>query len=308
MRTVKQYFYARKVPDFISKIYFNKQNIERRKLLSTLLEENEDLMAGLKQEYREHWEGRIEQVLQDPDNEDIPRSKNAGKLLNGKLIMHNDLKIDPLSYYSFPVLKMLIKNKGVHEPQEEKIFQEVLRSLPQTSTPKTMLELGAYWSFYSMWFKQIFPNAKAYMAEPNRENLLYGKANFKINKFEGTFIHTKIGKEIVPQRNMTTVDAICTRNNIQFLDILHSDIQGFELDMLHGSHRMLSEKKVGYVFISTHSDELHYSCREVLQEKYGYLQVASADLKESYSWDGILVMKLPSYQGIEKVKISKREI
>ncbi|MEL6717989.1 MAG: FkbM family methyltransferase, partial [Bacteroidota bacterium] len=282
------------------------KNRTRRKQLSKLLNEGNDLMSSMQTEHRTYWNERIDQVMRSSDNESIPRSKDAGTLIDGKLVMHNGIKIDPLSYYSFPLLEMLISNQGVHEPQEEKIFQEVIHSLSRKQEQKTMLELGAYWSFYSMWFKKVFPNSRTYMAEPKRENYLYGKVNFKLNKLKGTFIHTKIGKQDIPEKNVKKVDSICAEQNIDFLDILHSDIQGFELDMLDGSHRMLSEQKIGYIFISTHSDELHYDCKKLLESKYNYQQVASADLKESYSWDGILVMKLPNYEGIREVEISKR--
>ncbi len=103
-----------------------------------------------------------------------------------------------------------------------------------------------------------------------------------------------------------TVDEICEKQKIDFIDVLHSDIQGFELDMLHGSHSMLAGQKIGYVFISTHSNELHYDCHDLLKNKYGFTLVASADLEETHSWDGILVMKLPNYPSVEQVAISKK--
>jgi hypothetical protein len=40
-----------------------------------------------------------------------------------------------------------VLNRGVHEPLEEFVFQEVLKRLPEACA---MIELGAYWGHYSM--------------------------------------------------------------------------------------------------------------------------------------------------------------
>ncbi|KAJ1384127.1 FkbM family methyltransferase, partial [Ochromonadaceae sp. CCMP2298] len=280
-------------------LYFKKKDTANRKILLNLLENSNDLMEAVPQEQHEHWMGRIEKVLGATENKNIPRSENAGTVVDGNLVMHNGIKVDPLSYYSFPLLKMLMENRGVHEPEEEKIFHEVLKNL-NPEGDKIMLELGSYWSFYSMWFLSLFPEAKTFMAELDRKNLLYGKRNFEINQRKGKFIYAGIGNKHSPQSNITTVDEICLRQKIPFLDILHSDIQGYELQMLEGSTAMLSGDKIGYIFISTHSNELHQQCLDFLIN-YNFAEVANVDLDQSSSWDGILVMKSTNYEGISKV-------
>jgi len=304
-RTVKNLLNSKTTPEFLFSYYFNWKNGKDKKLLFETLNTEKDLMNKVPAGAQEHWLRRIQNVLDDPNNKDIPRSSNAGDIIGNHLHMHNGIKIDPLSYYSYPMLKMLMDNKGVHEPQEEKIFQEVLKSLPPKNN-RTMLELGAYWSFYSMWFKKVFSDANCFMVEPDRRNLMYGKRNLKLNNQAGTFIHAGISNQENASKNTTTVDSICETHSIDFLDILHSDIQGFELKMLHGSKRMLSENRVGYVFISTHSNELHRDCKALLETEYQFDLIASADLNESYSWDGILVMKAPDYPGVSQVNIAKK--
>lgn len=302
---VKDYLYSSRCPDFISNRYFKKKDGYDREQLLKRVNAKTDLMDAVKPEAREHWLSRIENVLRSEDNPSIPRDPRAGTMEEESLIMHNGLKIDPMSYYGHALMKMLIENKGVHEPQEEKIFQEVLKSMDYEK-PLVMMELGAYWSFYSMWLLSIFPKAHCFMVEPDKKNLYYGKKNFATNGFDGKFIHAGIGKTKLNRNNVTTVDQLCKENSIDFLDILHSDIQGYELEMLQGAKRMLSENKVGYAFISTHSNELHKGCRDHLLG-YGFTEIASANVDESYSWDGILVMKAPEYQGLEHVIISKRK-
>ena len=304
VKKLKKYLFSPAAPDFLFEPYFDRLLSKNRKQLKAMIDGEKDLIEHLPSAEQEYWMERINDVLQGPDNADIPRDVEAGKLNDTTFVMHNGILIDPLSYYSFPLLKMLVENKGVHEPQEEKIFQEVLKLLPKK--PMTMLELGSYWSFYSMWFMKEFPDARCLMVEPDRRNLFYGKRNLKLNKMQGTFMHAGIGEQVDRSKNITTVDAICRQQKLEFIDILHSDIQGFELEMLRGSKQLLSESRVGYIFISTHSNELHYDCRQLLVDQYGFTEVASADLDETFSWDGILVMKAPHYKGIETVPISKK--
>ena len=302
-QSIKDFLRSRYSPDLLSSFYFDQKDKKDRKDLATLLEGGADLLEGVQEGSREYWESRIGKVLDSKDNQYIPRHERAGSIVDGLLIMHNGIKVDPLSYYSFGTLKMLSDNKGVHEPQEEKVFQEVLKTI-DPNRQATMLELGAYWSFYSMWFLSLFPEANCYMVEPIRKNLHYGKRNFQINNLKGVFIHAGIGNEKNYTSNVTTVDEICRTNKIAFLDILHADIQGYELEMLHGSKRMLSENRVGYIFISTHSNALHADCTALLCD-YGFIEIASVDLDETCSWDGVLVMRSSDYSGIERVVVSK---
>ena len=55
------------------------------------------------------------------------------------------------------------------------------------------------------------------------------------------------------------------KNKIIKVNILHSDIQGYEFNMLQGARHMLENKIVDYLFISTHSFSVHNSCIEILK-------------------------------------------
>src|SRR5882724_1438238 len=124
----------------------------------------------------ESWKKRIDEVLSSPDNDFIPRSENAGKIKNGKQTMHNGLKILLGSYYGPEYSQMLLLNKGVHEPQEERVFLEALKTIPSGAV---MIEMGAFWSFYSMWFNSKIQNGRNFMIEPDAFNMGHGKRNFK---------------------------------------------------------------------------------------------------------------------------------
>ncbi len=248
-----------------------------------------------------NWENRIADVVSCPDNHYIPRHEYAGKIINGNLVLHNGLMISPLSYCGYPMLRLFMENKGVHEPQEERVFQEILKELPDDSA---MIELGSYWSFYSMWFKTVLKKSCCYMIEPNKSCLKLGKKNFRINSLQGKFFNYTIGhhhnKGVVPS---ISIDKFIEREQIDFIHILHSDIQGQEYNMLRGVEKSIQEMKIGYFIISTHSNKLHYQCKQFL-ERYKFVTVASADIDQTFSYDGLLVMKAPYFKGIDRVEIS----
>lgn len=263
-------------------------------------------LSHLTAEKQRMWEERIKDVLSCPDNSLIPRHKDAGKIRRGKLIMHNGLKIDPLSYGGYAMLKLLIENHGVHEPQEEFVFKEVLKKLPQKAL---MVELGSFWAFYSMWFYNEVSEARCIMIEPNKECLKSGKKNFKLNGMKGKFIQAAFGNYSGDYKSIAkieTIDKLIKEHGINKIDVLHADIQGVELDMLKGSENALISNKIGYVFISTHSEELHKETSDFLLRK-NYIIIASASPKQSYSFDGVLVAVNKNYPyAINPLNISQK--
>jgi hypothetical protein len=170
----------------------------------------------------------------------------------------------------------------------------------------TMLELGCYWGFYSMWFASKIPNAKNYLID-NNDGITRAKSNFKLNKLQANFMEGYIGKDNPESEiTITNVDRICKDNGISFLDILHADIQGFELEMLATMPEMVAKRAIGYIFISTHSNELHYGCIEWL-EAHGYKILCHSDIDKTFSEDGLIVAKDPTYNGPEIFNISQLE-
>jgi Methyltransferase FkbM domain len=242
---------------------------------------------------------RIQEVVDCPDNVRIPRVANAGEIKQGKQIMHNGLKINVGSYYGPEVAQQLIANRGVHEPQEEVVFAEVLKHIKPGST---MVELGSFWAFYSMWFHSVIPQAQNFMVEPDAFNITSGIKNFSLNKMNGDFTLGFVGDKMdySTKPRMICVDGLCKEKKIEFIDILHCDIQGFEYDMLVGASEMISKDKIGYFFISTHSNDVHEACKELLL-KQGYIIVAAYNLSEAYSDDGLIVAKSKSYSGPSNV-------
>ena len=254
----------------------------------------------------QEWSNRLAETVKCIDNKYIARVANAGKIIRGKQVMHNGLLINLGSYYGPEVARILHDNKGVHEPQEERVFSEVLKVMPEGAT---MIELGAFWSFYSMWFNKEVVNGQNYMIEPSAFNMGQGQRNFKLNGMTGHFTNAFIGKEKgrVEGVQVICIDEFVREHDIHFIDVLHSDIQGFEYDMLQGSVETFDSAKVGYVFISTHTNEVHDKCKEFLID-YKFNILANVNLDETYSQDGLIVGRAPYYEGIQSISLDLKGI
>lgn len=253
----------------------------------------------------ENWGYRTRVARSSSDNAFIPRVPEAGRLVDGFQIMHNGLRVLAGSYYGDGPITLLRKNKGVHEPQEERAFQEVLKAIKPGGV---ILELGAYWAFYSMWFCKEVPHARAFMVEPLKENLRFGERNFAANGFTGHFTQAYVGAKTSLADDgikVICVDGFLEEHGIERLAILHCDIQGFELEMLHGAGHAIEQRRIDWLFISTHSDELHRECEAFLSQR-GFVTLASVPMSESFSVDGVLVMRAQETSAIPALTISRR--
>ena len=77
--------------------------------------------------------GRFREVISDPINVLIERVPQAGQVENGIVTLHNGNQVPLIgagAYYG-PYSGLLVINRGVTEPLEEYIFQEVLKQLPE---------------------------------------------------------------------------------------------------------------------------------------------------------------------------------
>ncbi len=249
-----------------------------------------------------HWEERTQDAIASPDNLAIARVADAGVVDGYTIVMHNGVRVCANGYYGKGILNLLIRNNGVHEPQEERAFNEIVALLPSNCT---MLELGSYWAFYSLSLLQERPAAKCFLIDPQFECLETGRFNFELNNRTGYFEQAFIGADPANKNATTSVDLFCETHSIDSLDILHADIQGYEEEMLWGASEMLSRQQITYVFISTHSNALHANCIKLLED-YGYHILASANLLETFSHDGLIVAKASNVLEPASLQISKK--
>jgi hypothetical protein len=230
--------------------------------------------------------GRFREVMSDPLNLLIERVPMAGIVEANEVYLHNGNRV-PIAgegaYYG-AFSHLLIVNRGVHEPLEEFVFQEVLRTMPEA--PR-MIELGAYWAHYSMWLKRARPRAKTTMVEVDPTYLAAGRRNFARNGFDGEFIQAPVAK------GRWELDPFVHSRGIERIDVLHVDIQGHETDMLAGAERTLSNMIVDYLFIATHTQAIH---ERMIADvgRYGYRIEVTSDLdSETTSCDGLIFASSP---------------
>jgi hypothetical protein len=247
--------------------------------------------------------GRFREIISDPLNLLIRRVPTAGVVTDGQVCLHNGIKVPidgPGSYYG-GFSQILSLNRGVHEPLEEFVFQKVMETAPAAPA---MLELGAYWGHYSMWLKKVRTESTVFLVEPEIENLEAGRSNFARNGFKGEFIQAFVG------RDHFRVDEFLRDRQIDHLDILHSDIQGYEMEMLECCTDLMAGRKITRTFISTHSQDLHLSTIAFLK-RFGYRIEASADFEnETTSYDGFVFASSPEVPPVlrEFVPLSRVEI
>jgi Methyltransferase FkbM domain len=230
--------------------------------------------------------GRFREVISDPLNLLIERVPVAGFVDGDQVYLHNGLRVPiagPGAYYG-PFSHLLVINRGVHEPLEEYVFQQVLKRLPEVPS---MIELGAYWGHYSMWFKKERPKGETILVEPEPVCMQAGQDNFARNGFKGEFIQAFVGA------GKLEIDDFFRNRKIKQLDILHCDIQGFEVEMLQGAQNVLTRRRVDYLFISTHSQQIH---AEIISRlgALGYRVEISSDFDvETTSYDGFVFASSP---------------
>ena len=224
--------------------------------------------------------------------------------------MHNGTKVMLDAYCGKWMTKIIKKLKGHHEPQEEKVFYEILKKIPNKSI---MLELGAYWSYYSCWFHNEKKESKNYMIEPSQRCLEIGQINTKLNNFEGDFTLGFIGAQSANNcrfinsdgseqfLNKICIDDFLVEKNIEHINILHSDIQGAEYDMLIGAERSIDKAKIDYLFISTHGEDIHKTCVSFLKDKHFNI-IVNHTIEESYSVDGLIVASAPHIDGCQSYR------
>lgn len=251
---------------------------------------------------------RVEITCSCRDCDVIPKVTEAGQRFPQAPVpyqmMHNGLKVIDGGYHGQWMSEIIHRLRGHHEPQEERIFHAVL---PRVPAGGAMLEVGGFWAYYSLWFHHAVAGARNYVIEPDPANILVGQRNFELNDFRAEFQQSCIGRtsqRAVPfvcesdgqtrEISMTSVDDFLQTRGIDALAILHADVQGAELNLLHGAINAIHQRRIRFVFVSTHhhlisgDPLLHQRCRHFL-EATGAVILTDHTVAESYSGDGLLV-------------------
>ncbi len=259
-------------------------------------------------------EGRTAMTVSCRDTDYIPKVKDAGKIkkIDGTdvQVMFDGTLVAMGGYHGDWMANIITKLNGHHEPQEEKVFHEVMKRV----RPNTwMVELGSFWAFYSILFNKNVDKGQNVCCEPDPQNMEIGKKNASLNNVELNFVDSAVGTEdgllvdVVMDSDPTlnrkvpvrTVDSIVKEYGIKQLEILHMDVQGFELEGLHGASESIKSGKVRFVFISTHhylisqNPNIHAECLKFVKDHGGNI-ITAHTIAESYSGDGLIVASFNS--------------
>ena len=126
------------------------------------------------------------------------------------------------------------------------------------------------------------------MVEPEAERLAAGQGNFEANGFSGHFLQDFVG------RGRFEVDIWMDSAGIDRLDLLHADVQGWEVEMLEGCARGLAAGRIGRLFISTHSQALHAQVEAILTESGYRIELSSDFALHTSAYDGLICAAHPA--------------
>ena len=180
-------------------------------------------------------EERIQMAVRCRDADSVPKVANAGAVIEEPdgtrvQIMHNGIKVLAGGYYGAWMQDLIARSKGHHEPQEELVFSEIMKHLPREST---MIELGGYWSFYSIWFLSQSSARRSLIIEPDPAHLDVGRTNARLNECNPEFIPAFASSEPVAPTLFRTetsgeiilpgvsVPQLTDTRGIDHLDVLH---------------------------------------------------------------------------------------
>jgi FkbM family methyltransferase len=181
-----------------------------------------------------------------PDLKRLPRARRAGQVRvwrDGRQvqIMHNGLRVIANGYYGDRMTRLIELCRGCHEPQEELVFHQVMKRLPAKAT---MIELGSFWAFYSLWFRSLGKDRRCIVIEPDPKHLETGRLNAELNGLDVSFVQGFAGETSTSEVPFKTEESgelsvarfslpdLMLAHGIDRLNVLHCDIQGAELQVL----------------------------------------------------------------------------
>ena len=189
------------------------------------------------------------------------------------------------------------------------IFHTLMRYVRNRSM---MVELGAFWAYYTQWFLREIPDSIALCVEPDAGNLSIGTRNAALN---GTtdrirFINAWVGGEhlpihsaptetsdslsVLPMLNCSAVLDLCAK---PYVELLHMDIQGAETAFLQSIDSATAQNRLRFIMVSTHhssisgSKSTHLDCMERLRD-LGATILIEHDVIESFSGDGLILASM----------------
>ena len=234
---------------------------------------------------------RVELTTSCGDTNNLDKVADAGmtKVVGDERVqvMHNGVLVVEGCYYGGWMTEIIQRLRGHHEPQEEIVFDELVRRVARSTGRPTMIELGAFWGYYSLWLLHEAPDALAVLVEPDPHNLDAGRRNFALNGRTGHFVQAAVGPVDRPpqpfvcesdgmarQVPVVSLQGLIEQFALDHVDLLLLDVQGAETAFLEGAASLLADR-VRFVVVSTHHHTIsgdvrtHQRCLEVVRRLRG---------------------------------------
>jgi FkbM family methyltransferase len=254
---------------------------------------------------------RIELTTSCRDTDALPAIEGAGQIekMDGQpvQIMHNGVRVVAGGYYGWWMTEIIERLQGHHEPQEELAFHVIMERLAGDTPSPVVLELGAFWSYYSLWALHRAPLGRAILVEPDPNNLDVGRANFALNGRAGEFLQAAVGARQSAPRPFTcesdgvlrhvateSLESLLARYGLHHVDLLIADVQGAETPFLEGGRHLLADR-VRFLLVSTHHHSIsadpltHQRCLGLLRDLGAHV-IAEHTVGESFSGDGLIAV------------------
>lgn len=262
---------------------------------------------------------RIRQTVACRDADVLPRVEGAGEIfeLDGVRVqrMFNGVLVEEGCYFGDLITPIISRLRGVHEPQEELVVHAIVERLRNEQRAGTLvapvaIELGSFWSYYSLWFCSALDGARAVAMEPDPGYFAVGPRNAALNGLSDaiTFVPGGIAERPGSSFPFTAESDGVTRDTPAYdlrslmelggtdrVDVVFCDIQGFETPFLEYAADLLRSGAVRFVVMSTHHSSIsgealtHQNALSRLQELGGHV-IAEHTVAESCSGDGLIVV------------------
>lgn len=254
---------------------------------------------------------RIDLTVAVRDTDVIPKVPDAGAVIERDgvpvQVMHNGIVVREACYGGPWMTEIIRRLRGHHEPQEELAFHTVLERLASDTPEPTMVELGSFWAYYSLWAKHTIPTTRLILVEPDPANLEVGRRNLELNGLEASAtLHAAVGREhnttatlvwesdaLRHKNRQVSIDGLMDECGVERIDLLVCDVQGAEVEALRGAARALAQGRIRFLVVSTHHYKIsrdpltHQRCLRLLQEAGAHI-VAEHSVPESCSGDGLI--------------------
>jgi len=262
-----------------------------------------------------HLQRRVDLTASCRDADAVSKVDGAGEVVERDgvraQVMHNGVVIVEGCYYGAWMTEVIRRLRGHHEPQEEAAFHAVVQRLrADPPAAPTMVELGSFWAYYSLWFAHALGGARLVLVEPDPAHLEVGRRNLDLNGTSGQLVRAVIGLPdgartvlacesdgIERDVDIVSVDGLMAREGIERIDLLLCDTQGAEVAAIEGAGEALRAGRIRFLVVSTHHHSIsgdaltHQRCLRALLELGAHI-VAEHTVSESFSGDGLVIASM----------------